>query len=307
MTNDAFIRLVQNLLADAALPNENPQWWQSFMQSMIFQEQNAPSGENTYPGFGDVPDPGEFTGEVIYEGLPEYDYRLKNKEWGGKGLRFTFAEVERDQTTSLAERIGTYFDRIMSRPAREMIKVLEANGNAYDGGALFQTTGSRRNQLTSSGVTLENLEADVAAADTAMMIIQTDQGEPSNYSPDTILCHPTLKTKFLKLANSTAAVSASNSGVVNVEGSYIRRVAWTAQLSNTDDWYFFNTSARQRALIWQFETLRSMRGAVFQMLMDRSRARAHINSNMDNRAITAAIEMRGIAGIADPSKVVKIA
>ena len=311
MTNDAFIRLVEDILVDAALPSDNPEWWRALMMSMIFQEADAPSDENTYPGFGDVPDPGEFDGEVHYESLPEYDYRLKNKHWGGRGLAFTWAEIETDQTQGLAERIGTYFDRIMNRPARELIKVLEGAGNAYDNEALFQAGAAhrRRNAISIAGTadpTLAQLEDAVSDADSTMLKIKTDQDEWSNYSPDTILCHSELKTRFLKLANSTAGVTANNAGVVNVEGSYIRRVVWSSQLADANIWYFFNTTARTRALIWQSRMLRSVRGAVWQMLMDMSRCRAMITNNQDNRQIRCAVERHGIAGIADPTKVVRV-
>lgn len=311
MTNDAFIRLIEDILVDASLPSENPEWWRALMMSMIFMEADAPSDENTYPGFGDVPDPGQFEGEVHYETVPAYDYRLKNIHWGGRGLAFTWAEIETDQTAGLAERIGTYFDRIMSRPARELIKVLQGSGNAFDGAQLFQTGANhrRRNAITISGgiiPTLSQLEDAVSQADSLMLKIKSDQDEWMNYSPDTILCHSDLKTKMLKLANSTAGVTANNAGVVNVEGSYIRRVVWTSQLSSSSVWYFFNTTARTKALIWQSRMLRAIRGAVWQMLMDMNRCRAMITSNQDNRQIRCAVERHGVAGIADPTKVVRV-
>jgi phage major head subunit gpT-like protein len=210
----------------------------------------------TYGWLGDVPMMREWVGQKHAKGLKDYSYTLTNQDWEAT-LEVDRNELEDDQYGMIPPRV-----QMLAQAAREhdmiLLSDLIINGTsdlAYDSVAFFSNVSGDRvidNLLAGSGVTLANLETDLAAARTAMMKFYFDESDRKyGFKMDTVVCPPELEILFMKILESTTAVSSSAAGIVNPFRNILKQVIVDPRLSDADDWYGFGTTYPLKPLIFQ--------------------------------------------------------
>jgi phage major head subunit gpT-like protein len=126
---------------------------------------------------------------------------------------------------------------------------------AYDGVAFFSDVSGVRtidNLGAGTGVTLAQLEADLADAETAMAKFTDDQGETLNIVPNLIVCPVALKNKLSRLVYSMDDPTATASGTFNpYSGRYTVIADARLDATDTGDWYLLATNEVMKPFIMQ--------------------------------------------------------
>ena len=218
----------------------------------------VPSNSNseTYGWFGDVPMVREWLGAKKAKSLKDYSYTLANKDWEAT-IEVDRNELEDDQYGMILPRV-----QMLATAARENEAILLSNliingtsNTAYDGVAFFSDASGVRlidNLLSGTGTSASQIETDLGTARAAMMGFYFDQSDRKyGFKMDTIVCPPALEITFMKILESTTAVSASAAGVVNPFKNILSRVIVDPRLSDANDWYGFCTTYPIKPLVFQ--------------------------------------------------------
>ena len=141
--------------------------------------------------------------------------------------------IEDDQIGGIMQQIETMGMLAAWNHVRVAIReVLLQNPVAHDGQKLIANTAGNRkfdNDLDGSGIDLANLAEDLEAAETAMMLFQGDNGEPFEWMPNAIVCHPKLRRRFEMLMTSrTLPVATGSQG----DRADTARAAGAAEVGN---------------------------------------------------------------------------
>jgi len=217
-----------------------------------------PSNANseTYGWLGDVPMMREWLGPKKAKDLKDYSYTLTNKDWEAT-LVVDRNELKDDQTGMILPRI-----QMLAQSAREneaiIVSDLIINGTsdtAYDSVAFFSNTSGTRvidNLLSGTGTSASQIETDLTTARATMMKFYFDESDRKfGFKFDTVVCPPELEILFLKIMESSTAVSASAAGVNNPFNRFLTRVIPDPRLSDANDWYAFATSYPLKPMIFQ--------------------------------------------------------
>ncbi len=229
---------------------ENPSLFNSITTTIP-----SKSDREQYGLFGGLPVVREWLGEKKYDSFKDYDFTIINKDWEAS-LEVDRNEVEDDQVGMVMPKVQMLAQRTFNHK-NQLLSNLLIDGDsdlAYDGTAFFANThtdGTVDNLLAGTGTTDAQLQTDLTVARSAMMKFQDDRGEPLHAILDGIVCPPELEMAFRRIAESTTAVDASASGVVNSIGRTIKFVIADARLTDVDDWYGVSTSLPLNPLVFQ--------------------------------------------------------
>lgn len=238
----------------------------------ITTEVQADSGSSLFAWLGDVPGVREWLGTKTYGQLSEYNYVIRNKEWYDG-----FSLHKRDIRRNGLVNVPVHMNQLLSNHKdhkKELIMTALLQGDvntAFDNIAFFSNaTGVRLNDnlLAGAGVTLANLKTDIIASRIAMASFVNERGKLLRIFPDTVVCPLALETSFREIATSTADPTASQSGVANVAGGYIKKIITDPALDADDanDWYYIASTASIKPIILQKED--SNNGSEFESVID---------------------------------------
>jgi phage major head subunit gpT-like protein len=205
----------------------------------------------------------EWTDEIEFSHLEDFDFTIKNKDWQSGFLvdRNTLDDsrkaigndVEREINFSL-NKWSTFADRLITE-----IIVAGQSGLAFDGIAFFassrpslQFSGSTiANLYTGTGVTQAQVTADITGAMSAMRAWKSKAGDPFNYAPKFVALIPShLEWLFKTIRNSVDILSGGQS-VTNVLKDSFDYVVNDYFLTTDNDWYLINTASPFKPFIYQ--------------------------------------------------------
>lgn len=209
-----------------------------------------------YGWLGALPSVKEWIGELTFKDLQDYDYTIRNKKW------YVAQDIDQDvidddQVSVLNLIPELLVSRLAAHPEKLILELITggASNLAYDGIAFFSNASGVRtidNLGAGTGITLAQIEADLAAAEAAMAAFVDDQGEVLNIKPDLIVCPVALKNTISRLVYSQDDPTATASGTYN---PYVGRytVIGDARLDADDanNWYLFDTKEVLKPFVWQ--------------------------------------------------------
>ena len=211
--------------------------------------------QETYAWLGDLPAFREWVGERHIPTPKDWGYTLINKDYES-----TFSvdrnEVEDDQIESIMVRARDLAIKARNVPSK-LISSLVQNGTtnlAYDGVAFFSdATGVRKidNLLAGTGVTLAQVESDLANARQSMLTYLDDNGEPLGVIGDTVICPPAMEMTFRKLIQSTTAAGQANANVINPFSAMVKGLVVDYRLTDSNDWYLVSSNGALKPFIYQ--------------------------------------------------------
>lgn len=262
--------------------------------SQLYTVVPSTKSEEKYGWLGDVPKVQAWVGDKNMKSLKDYDYTIVNKDFEGT-ISIDRNELDDDQYGMVQPRITSLAQSAAVFPM-ELIAELIRDGDtnlAYDGSAYFANRAINDNLLAGSGITLANLKADLATGRTTMQRFVSDTGNLLKIKPNVIVCPPELEVLFMELVNSTAPQDATNynSAGTNPWRTWITAVISIPELTDTNDWYMFNTTMPLKPFFYQ----------------NRKSATPGIDRGQEfqNRTIAYGVELRGNGGYGFPQMGVK--
>jgi phage major head subunit gpT-like protein len=218
----------------------------------LFQEQPSTSASEKYAWLGDYPQAQEWLGDKVSGWLKDYDYTIANKDW------YTAVDIDRneirdDQLGRLLPRIQGMAQALGSFKFNMLLQLLNNSLTdlAFDGSAYFANRAAPNdNLLAGAGTTLANIVTDLVAARQAMQAFTTDQGRTLGIAPDTVVV-PTALEYVMRQAVNADLAGLSGERVYNPFKDWIRNIIAIPGLTDTSDWYLFNTTAWMKPFIYQ--------------------------------------------------------
>lgn len=218
-------------------------------------ETNSDGNDEEYGWLGQAPSLTEWVDERNLRALNDFEYTIPNKDYEGT-LQVNRNSLKDDRMGAVQVRISDLARKARIHPRKLAIEAVEAGTTelCYDGQPFFSAShvegdsGTQSNLLTGTGTSLAQLQADIDAAETAMLSYKDDTGEPYNEGSVKIgiMCHPTLKRKFNELNTSTQINSSDNS----MKGR-ISLITSSSRFTDVNDWYLADISEGLKPLIKQ--------------------------------------------------------
>lgn len=250
-----------------------------------------------YGWLGDVPVVREWLGNKTAETLKDYSFEIQNRDFYS-AIEIDRNELDDDRVDMIRPRIGMLSRAVMDHMADLIIELLKAGdtGLAYDGLAFFSNaTGARVNDnlLAGTGITVAQIQADLASARAAAMAFKTDQGRYMRINLDTIVCPAGLEMKMLQAIHSDLA-GAGGEKIHNPLKDWFKAVVPVPELDDDDanDWYAFASGYSIKPFIYQ------KRSGPTLMTDD--------TEVKKNRKLVFSAEMRGNAGYGFPQLAIKV-
>lgn len=239
--------------------------------------------EERYGWLGDLPVVKEWLSDKDYAGLKDYDYTIKNKDWYN-AIGIDRNELEDDQMGMIKPRIESMVAAMQNFKADLIAQLIEdgETNKAYDDQAFFANRTDNDNLLAGTGITLDNLKADLTTARAVMMRFKSDTSKVLRLTLDTIVCPPELEEPFLELVTSATIPGVAGGNVANPFKTWIKNVVAEPTLTDTGDWYGFCTTFPLKPFFYQ------NRKEPVPVLDDTQVKR--------NRVLGYSVEMRGNAG-----------
>lgn len=241
--NAAFIKAFNNA--------EDPSDVMPFIMETV-----STSDKEDYGWLGQAPSLEEWVDERQLKSLNEFDYSIPNKDYEGT-LSISRNALKDDQLGNVTIRINDLARKAKIHPRKLFINTLIEGETelCYDGQPFFSAShsegesGTQSNLLTGTGVTLAQLEADIDAAEEAMLGFKDDTGEPWNEGDVKIgiVCHTSLKNKFIRL-NTLDLIGGGNT---NSMKGRISQITYSARFADKDDWYLGDISEGMKPIIKQ--------------------------------------------------------
>lgn len=290
------------LLLQRGLNAQFEQQYQQFLQttevaiadSMFTQTRSTRAAEK-YAWLGDVPGVQEWLGTKDMEGISDYDFEIKNKDWYA-GFSVDRNEIDDEGISATGPRVSALAQAV-AQWKFELLFQLITNGDtalAFDGSAYFANRSNNDNLLAGSGVTLANLKTDITTARATMMNFVTDKGRAMHIRGNLIVCPPSLEVTMLEAINAPSIATAGTGTAVNPLSGFGLSVLALPELESDDanDWYFFCTNRPLKPFIYQ------ERKGVVPVLDDTQVG--------DTRKLKYSAEMRGNAGYGFPQMGIKV-
>lgn len=210
---------------------------------------------------GTVPQMVDVTrGDSQMEGLFSFNYALTNRTWKAQ-IEVERAVFEDDQIGMLTPRLRQLGEEGVRHPGQLILQLFETNGNAFDGAAFFADTrvigrsANIDNIQTQTGVTIANIQTDLAVVRARLRTFQDDQGRPMNNVLNTIICNPDIEQTMyqaLSIGFPAAAPTASNiqpaGDLVTVNGYTI---ITNPYITTAGDWYGCAVTPSMKPFIYQ--------------------------------------------------------
>ena len=213
-----------------------------------------------YNWFGTVPQVQDVThGELTLGSLFPYHFTIENLLWKG-GIEVERSALEDDQLTMITPRISQLADEAARHPGQLIFDLFEDNPAAYDGTAFFANTrvigesANVDNLAAGAGVTVANLQTDIAAVRATMRRFQDDRGRVMNKVGNIIVCPPELEQPFYQALNANQGnilnpvVPADAQGRI-VQVGYV--VLVNPFLTDPTDWYLLDVRGPTKPFIYQ--------------------------------------------------------
>lgn len=236
------------------------------VKDMIMETQSTGRDEE-YGWLGESPSMTEWVDERRMKSLNDFDYKLKNKDYEAT-IQVKKNDLEDDRLGAVKTRIADLAVKAKSQHPRKLFfdaLVAGATALCYDGQTFFSNShvegdsGVQSNILSGSGVTLDNLDADLDACIAKMKGYKNDIGEPLDESEIVIkvVCPLALEAKFIKLNTMDKLGDNTNTkkGKLSIVSS--------GRLTDANDWYFANVKAGLKPFIRQIRqavTFSSLQG-----------------------------------------------
>ncbi|MDC7218638.1 MAG: Mu-like prophage major head subunit gpT family protein [Spirochaetales bacterium] len=257
----------------------------------LFMKAPSTGASEEYVWLGDVPGVREWIGNKVFKGLKDYDYTIKNKDWYN-GFSIDRNELADEKIQGIMPRVEMLAQSLAKFPAELIIDLITGgdSGLAYDGLPFFSNASGVRtndNLLAGSGVTSDNIKANITSARTAMMKFTSDSGRVMGLLMDTIVCPPELEATFLELTTSVVGEATARPAA-----NWIKNVIVCPELTDTGDWYGFAAGSAIKPFIYQ----------------ERTGVKTEIDDSevKKNRKINYSAEARGNAGYGFPQMAIKV-
>lgn len=222
----------------------------------------------TYPWLGGVPKMHEWKDERIPQGLLEHNFIIANRSWESSLAvdRDAFEDEQYGQidirVKELAVEAARFFDELAFTLIAQGTGTSGTAGTLYEGvttscydsKAFFATDHSEGQSGTQSNRGSSSLSATaLQSAITAMKKFKNDQGKPAHIRPNLLVVPTDLEWEAKELLNSTyypeeGAVTTKMATNV-LKGSL--KLVTSEYLTDTDNWYLFDTSKVVKPLILQ--------------------------------------------------------
>lgn len=217
-----------------------------------------------YKMLGDTPKLTEVTSGYLKTTLKESGLQVTNKKFG-RILEIDEDDMRRDKTGQIMVRVNELAGRAAQVPAQVISALINANGTAYDGVAMWHASG----HVTQDGSVVANaidfdaasttaLTADEGAAATLKGIQQIlgfkdDAGEPRNEFAQSffVMCPTNLFDGLVGgVKNDYTANGVSNT--LKVSGFNVE-VRANPRLTATNKFFVFRSDSDVKAFLWQDE------------------------------------------------------
>lgn len=145
----------------------------------------VPSGGQTevHNWLGAIPTLKEWAGPRVIDRLSAFEYTVENKDWQ-LTLEIPRNAIEDDRVGLYRPAVEMMARQARNHPSQLALRLFETNPVGYDGQPLFSVShregdsGTQSNILNGSGVTLDQILADLDAADARFADFKNDRGEP---------------------------------------------------------------------------------------------------------------------------------
>lgn len=198
--------------------------------------------------------------DLIMEGLFSFNYSLQNLTYKA-AIEVKRSTFEDDKLNLIRPRIDQLGLEAARHPGQLVLQAAATNGLAFDGTAFFADTrvlgrsANIDNLLAGGGVTTVALiQADLAAARSAMRLFQDDQGRPMGNVPNVIMIPPALEQIMWQALNANQGsinqpvVPASQEALAQASGF---RIVVNPYLTDVNDWYMFSVGGIFKPFIYQ--------------------------------------------------------
>lgn len=209
--------------------------------------------DEKYGFLGDIPAFQEWVGDKTAGDLIDYDYTITNKDFYSR-IGIDRNEIEDDRMGIIMPRIQMLASMAAAYEV-EMVEDLLSAGTsdtAYDSSAFFANrTAPNDNLLSGTGVSsLTVVKNDIYSTRKSMMKFQSDKGRILRVKMDTIVTPPDAEGVFMEAVTSAQGLHTT-AGLANPIKTWIKRVIVVPQLTETNDWYGFDSSKPLRPFIYQ--------------------------------------------------------
>lgn len=218
----------------------------------LVERVNSGTLTETYLVPSSLPKMREWKDERQPAGLAEISFVLKNLHFESSVAvdKDTLADDQLDRIRPRIQELALSARKHMARTVLELIKD-GASKTCWDGQYYFDTdhvwrnSGVQSNKLTGTGVTVDKLKDDFTSVRTNFLRLKDDEGEPMGLVPDLIVCPPELEIGFRELLNASI-ISSTGNVMVNIADLLVN-----PYLTDTNDWYAFNTKMPSKPFIFQ--------------------------------------------------------
>ena len=263
--------------------------------SPIVEEANSDSNKEQYILFNHFGAIKEWTDEIDYSHLEDFDFEIKNKDWQNGFLvdRNTLDDSKKTLGNDVEREIKFALNSWGNFPDKLVTEILLAGETAlaFDGVALFADArpalgDALDNLINGTGTSVAQIGADVQSAMTALRGFKAKNGDPFNYAPSYLCIIPShLEWVFKTVRESVEMASTTNI----LKGAFDYVV--NDYLPQTDDsWFMTNTKSPFKPFIYQ-----KRKAPMFDM-----------KDENDKKFIKYFTTARSNAGVGNPVSIVKI-
>lgn len=220
------------------------------------------SNDEDYIFFDTMPQIKEWLDDISEEDFADFLYTIPNKDFAYSIFvyRNTLKDSKKTLGGGIEQQIKSSTKAWVDFPDEQINDLLEANGNAFDGTAMFANTRPKlqgTNAIdnlytgTSGGpYTLAQVEADLKGAKTMLLGLRDRNSKPFNRGAKLVAYVPShLEDWFLTLKNSKQIyVSGTKDNILLNTFDIIINYE---QSGSVDDWYLVNTNAPVTPFIYQ--------------------------------------------------------
>jgi phage major head subunit gpT-like protein len=205
----------------------------------------------------------EWTDEIEFGHLEDFDYEIKNKSWQNGFLvdRDTLDDSKKTLGNDVEREIRNSLNKWGNFPDKLVTELILAGqtGLAFDKVAFFadsrpalQFPGTTIDNLhTGTGVSQAQITADLTFVMTAMRSWKSKSGDPFNYAPKFVAMIPShLEWIFKAIKNSTDILSGGQS-VTNILKDSFEYVVNDYFSTADNDWYLVNVNSPMKPFIYQ--------------------------------------------------------
>lgn len=195
-----------------------------------------------------------------------YTFTIQNKDFAA-GLEVKESDLRRDKTGLILIRARELAARAAQLPQKELTRILNANGNAYDGVTFYHATNhvtlngdvvnNDIDQAAASGTTptAAEMESGILSGIEAMLAFKDDEGEPRNeFAQSFVVMVPVNMWKQASAALRADFTAAGQSNALRATEFNIRLVM-NPRLTSSVFMYIFRADSDVKGLVWQDEVL----------------------------------------------------